>query len=164
MTPDVRRRPTPGGPYLVVRSSERRLIADVEYGTDQTIVRKLRGKKCRNYDSFMGEIGAALQFFYGFGENWSAVGELLREMDEWLPGDGYVFVIEHAEELFADEPVEFNTFVRILHRVGDWWAQPIVEQGRFDRPARPFRVILESADPGLMARLEATGCDLALWD
>jgi hypothetical protein len=142
-----------GPPYVLVRTTPRTMLEGFEYGGDGLVVRKLRGKKCRRHDDFMDEIGAALQFFYGFGENWSAVAEMLRIMDEWLPGNGYVLVVEHAEELFRDTPAELKTLLRVIHLAGDEWSQPVEGNGRFDRPARPFHVILETADEAFLERL-----------
>src|SRR4030095_2905605 len=45
--------------------------------------RQLRGQKMRTTRSLMDEVGAALQFFEGFGENWHALQECLEYMDEW---------------------------------------------------------------------------------
>lgn len=149
-----------GSPYFFLRATPRTLIADADYGVASNVVVKLRGKKCRNYGAFMDELGAAFQVFYGFGENWSAVAEVLREMDEWLPGDGYVVVVEHAEDLHCEEPVELATLMRILSMVGDAWSKAIVGNDRFDRPPRPFHVIFETADPSFEGRLRALGHEL----
>lgn len=117
------------------------------------------GKKCRDEGTFMNELGAALQVFYGFGDNWNAATEVLRYLDEWLPAARYVLVVEHAEELFREAPDDhdFATFVRVLNEIGEWWASPVVGNGRFDRPARPFRVVLECFGTGLDARIRGLG-------
>jgi hypothetical protein len=109
-------------------------------------VRRLRGRKMRTYESLMDEFSAALQFFDGFGENWPALEECLCYLDEWLPADAYVVVIEGAEEVLADEGVEdARTLLRVLHRVGTFWSKPIADGDRFDRPATPFHVLLHGS-------------------
>jgi hypothetical protein len=144
-------------PFVLVRDFQRTLMPTFEYGQDDMVVRRLRGKKCRTYSAFMDEIGAALQFFGGFGENWSAVADLLQTMDEWLPGSGYVLLIEEAELLFSDEEVELVTFGRILEMVGKYWAAPIVDNGRFSRVAMPFHVVLEGNVGSMVPRLGRAG-------
>ena len=64
-------------------------------------VRKLRGQKMRTKQSLMDEFAAALQFFEGFGENWDALGECLEYMDEWLPADVYLLVVEQTGSFFG---------------------------------------------------------------
>ena len=113
----------------------------------------------------MSEVGAALQFFDGFGENWHALEECLEYMDEWLPGDGYVLVVERAEELLLDEPRELRWFVAVMLDVARWWARPIEHNGRFNRPAKPFQVVLEvGQDPAsFLRRMEEAGAALVEW-
>ena len=67
----------------------------------------------------MNEFGAAFQFFYGFGENWLALNECLCYLDEWLPAEAYVIVVDHAEEVFRDETdLEIHALLDTLHEVG----------------------------------------------
>ncbi|RAL20297.1 hypothetical protein DL240_18130 [Lujinxingia litoralis] len=56
-----------------IRSGERRLNIQAEYGMPNIVCRKLRGEKCKTLAGFMVEIGAALQFFDDFGENGNAL-------------------------------------------------------------------------------------------
>lgn len=109
---------------------------------DAPVIRVLRGRKMRTRQALMDEIGAALQFFDGFGENWPALRECLAYMDEWLPGGAYVLVVTHPEELLAEEAGELGSFLRIIQETGEWWQTPIVDNGRFNRPAIPFHVVL----------------------
>lgn len=120
----------------------------------------------RNVPGLMAEFGAVLQFFQRFWEHWHALEECICYMDEWLPGDGYVLVVERAEELLADEPDEMRWFVAMMKDVADWWANPVVDNGRFNRPPRPFKVMLEVSehDLGFCRRMEAAGADLFDWN
>ena len=143
---------------MVLRNNDREMVAAVEYAHGTAVVRKIRGKKCRRHDAFMDELAAAFQFFYGFGENWSAVAELLRYLDEWIPSGGYVLVVECADELFRDTPIERDAFLRCMAMVAAHWATPIEGEGDFDRPSRPFHVVLELEDTrDFEARLTAHG-------
>jgi len=93
--------------------------------------------------ALMDEFGASLQFFDGFGENWQALGECLECLDEWLPADAYVLVVEGAEDLLRDEePSQVVALLKTLHDAGEWWAKPITDNDRFNRDAIPFHVLL----------------------
>ncbi len=106
-------------------------------------VRRLRGRKMRTTRELMNEISAALQFFDGFGENWTALEECLQYLDEWIPADAYILVIEDAQEVLSTENGDgMAAFLRTLQNVGDWWSKPIVDDDRFNRPAIPFHVLL----------------------
>jgi len=112
-----------------------------------TCVRCLRGKKMKTTAALMDEFGAALQFFTGFGENWHALGECLAYLDEWLPAAAYVLVVEDAEEVLRDErPDQMVALLKTLHNAGEWWAKPITSNGRFNRNAIPFHVLLNVTD------------------
>jgi len=132
-----------GEPVFLKRRSDRTTFVDTCYGRSDNVVRKIRAWKCRDVPGLMTEFGAAFQFFDGFGENWHALEELLCYLDEWLPAHGYVVVVERAEELLADEPTELRWFVAVMKDVASWWASPVEGDGRFDRPAQPFKVVLE---------------------
>lgn len=106
-------------------------------------VRHLRGQKMRNTETLMNEFAAALQFFGGFGENWHALEECLGYLDEWLPANAYVLVVERAEEVLQEESLgEKISLLRALHATGEFLAKPIADGDRFDRPAVPFHVLL----------------------
>jgi len=111
-------------------------------------VRRLRGKKVRTTTALMNEFGASLQFFEGFGENWYALGDCLSCLDEWLPADAYILVVEGAEELLQDEqPEQMAALMKTLHEAGEWWSGPIVDNEQFNRNGIPFHVLLNVAEP-----------------
>jgi hypothetical protein len=99
----------------------------------------------------MDEFGAALQFFEGFGENWHALEECLDYMDEWLPAEAYILVVEQAESILADEDDDQLAALFItMHSVGEWWSRAITDNDRFNRAALPFhRLFLGSKLEGL---------------
>ena len=110
-------------------------------------VRQLRGRKMRTTQELMNETGAAFQLFTGFGENWYALRECLEYLDEWMPADAYVIVVENSELLLDRSPVEEMTaFLVTLQDVGEWWSKPIIDNDRFNRHAVPFHVIFNISD------------------
>ncbi len=135
-------------PWIVIGQAEpeaAKWIPTVFYSRPnvKACVRCLRGRKMRNVQSLMNEIGAALQFFNGFGENWNALAECLQYLDEWLPAEVYVLVIEEAEQVLADaSPDQFAALLKTFHEAGEWWSKPIVDNDRFNRESIPFHVLL----------------------
>jgi hypothetical protein len=108
-----------------------------------TCVRRLRGNKMRTTPALMDEFAAAWQFFEGFGNNWYALRECLEYVDEWLPAAAYILVIEKAEEVLADEePDQTVALLKTLSEIGDWWANPIEGNDRFNRGSVPFHTLL----------------------
>lgn len=108
----------------------------------EVCVRRLRGNKMRTTQALMDEFGAALQLFEGFGENWHALEECLSYLDEWLPADAYVLVVERAEELLVDDKsADLAALLKTLDAAGSFWSKP-VSGSRFERDAVPFHVLL----------------------
>ena len=89
-----------------------------------------------------GRVRRCVQLFTGFGENWPALTECLSYLDEWLPADAYVLVVERADELLADDEADVPALLRALDGAGRFWSEPVIDSGRFDRPARPFHALL----------------------
>ena len=152
-----------GGPVFLVSDVQRTTNVGVAYMRPGNVVRKVRGGKCRDVRGLMSEFGAAFQFFDGFGENWHALEECLCYLDEWLPGEGYVIVVEAAEALLCEAPDELRWFVAVMADVARWWSEPISGNGRHNRPARSFQVVFElTKDEGrLTSRLRAAGGTVA---
>jgi Barstar (barnase inhibitor) len=113
-------------------------------------IKMLRGKKMRTLEGLMNEFGAALQFFSEFGENWHALEECLSYMDEWMPADAYILEISSPEEVLIDDQEELTWFLRVLNDVGEWWSKPVEGNGRFDRKAIPFHVVLRCDESNLL--------------
>lgn len=135
-------------PWIRVGSGEaerRKWIPSYFYSREglDVCVRLLRGWKMRSVDALMSEFGAALQFFEGFGENWHALEECLTCLDEWLPADAYVLVVERAEELLAEEDEsQLAALLKTLGGAGEAWSKSVEDNGRFNRSAIPFHVLL----------------------
>ena len=142
----------PRAPWVlldVVTTDEAKLLPEALYSnlSATPVIRKLRGAKMRTRQGLMDEFGAALQFFDGFGENWYALRDCLRYLDECLPGDCYLLIVTSPAHLLEQEGgEELYWFLRTLDEVGEWWAQPVTGEGRFDRPAIPFHTVLQVAE------------------
>lgn len=143
---------SPEGPWVYVGRGEpgrEKWIPSYFYTTpklDDVCVRTLRGWKMRSYEALMDEFGAALQFFDGFGENWPALSDCLRSLDEWLPAKAYVLVVERAEEVLVDDSVELEAFLRTLHSAGESWSEAADSPEMYARPPIPFHVLLNVSD------------------
>ncbi|MBN6191350.1 MULTISPECIES: barstar family protein [unclassified Microbacterium] len=143
---------TTGGPWVYVGHGEpgrEKWIPSwfyAEPGRDDVCVRTLRGWKMRSYEGLMNEFGAALQFFDGFGENWPALSDCLRSLDEWLPASAYVLVVERAEEVLVDDPLDLEAFLRTLHFAGESWSEPVDGPAVHARPPTPFHALLNVSD------------------
>jgi hypothetical protein len=107
------------------------------------IVRKLRGKKMVTMEDLMSEFAAALQFFDGFGENWYALKDCLCSLDEWLPCQQYVLVINEGQRVLEQDAENYKWFLKTLNEVGEWWAKPIENNDRFNRKAIPFHTLFK---------------------
>ena len=106
-------------------------------------IRVLRGQKMKTRQALMDELGAALQFFEPFGENWHAVKDCLSDINEWMPGDAYIIVLARPQELLADEkPEEVHWFKITFEEVGEWFSHPISDNGPFNRGSVPFHLVL----------------------
>jgi len=78
--------------YAVVRAAGRKPGTYAAY---------LRGKRCRTRTGFFREISAAMQFPAYFGENWDALSECLRDLNEWLSFKAITVVIDDYDRLFG---------------------------------------------------------------
>ena len=91
------------------------------------------GRTCAAKEQLLRELGRALAFPDYFDPNWDALEECLCDL-EWLPAEGYVLLIDHADQLLADEPDARSTLLSILRSTGKHWAS--------QRPPKPFRTLL----------------------
>jgi hypothetical protein len=105
-------------------------------------VRRLRGWKMRTVGELMSEIGAALQLFDGFGENWYALEESLCYLDEWLPAGAYVIVVEQAEEVLSGDDEQLRALLTTFDAAGEFWSRPVDSPERFEREPVPFHLLL----------------------
>ena len=97
------------------------------------------GRRARSKAALIEEMARAFRCPEGTGHNWDALEECLADL-EWLPAKGYVLVIDNADELLADSPDDYRTFIQLLTDVAREWAAP--RSGQWPRPAAPFHVDL----------------------
>lgn len=157
-----------GAPLHLLLAEPAKVFETITYPLRDSgkVVRTVRGHKMRTFQGLFDEFGAALQFPDYFGENWAAFDECLTDLD-WLGYEvsGYVIVVSHASELLADEaPGQFEDLLLLFGRVAKEWATPVQDGEWWDRPGRPFHVVLqETPDAGeaLLAKLRLAD-DIAL--
>src|SRR5262249_12081889 len=102
-------------------------------------VRTIDGHSARTKSGLLSEFARALEFPAGSGRNWDAFEELLADL-EWLPATGYLILVSDADELLADDPADYGTFIGIVQAVAGEWATP--RRGIGARSAVPFHVCL----------------------
>lgn len=108
--------------------------------------RKLRGWKMHSTQDLMNEAGAALQLFDGFGENWHALEECLCYMDEWLPADAYVIVVEGVQEMLPGDLESLKSMLITFNLAGNFWSRGVDSPERFRRDPAPFHLLLNVAE------------------
>jgi hypothetical protein len=113
----------------------------------KSVLRYVKGKKCRYTQALFNEFSAVFQFPCYFGENWSAFDECINDL-EWLPGDSYGLFIDHADQIMTSRigyilngMDQFRYFFEImLDTIQEW------TQGRnydsFPVPPTPFHMIM----------------------
>ena len=75
---------------------------------------------CTDKASLLRHLDDALHFPAGFGGNWDALSDSLRDLS-WLDAKGYVLLIMHAETLRDADEAEFDIFMDILDEAAESW-------------------------------------------
>ncbi|MGZ5308026.1 MAG: barstar family protein [Solirubrobacterales bacterium] len=88
----------------------------------QIEVAEIDGSAVRNDEELFGALDAALSFPDYFGANWDAVDECLRGLSEWLPAQGYVLVVNGAEDLWRQAPKTAGALVEAWLTAAGHWA------------------------------------------
>jgi hypothetical protein len=105
-------------------------------------VRVLNGARMRTKAQLLAEFASRLEFPEYFGHNWDALADCLGDLG-WLRGFAYVFLVESADELLADEPPDLlRLFSELIGRVAAAWAEPTSLGEDWDRVAVPFHLVL----------------------
>lgn len=63
---------------------------------------------CTDKEDFLARVAAGLKFPDWFGQNWDALADCLADM-AWLPADGYVIILEHADRFRVAAEADFIT-------------------------------------------------------
>lgn len=85
------------------------------------LVRRVDLDGCGDKQALLLRIGTVLDLPAGWGRNWDALMDALRDL-EWLPAPGYALLFEAAAGLQATRPHELETLVGILQEASQWWA------------------------------------------
>lgn len=107
------------GVYLVT-AEDQAAVASAE--TPGTCVRGIDLAGCAGKRELLDRVAAALAFPAGFGHNWDALSDCLRDLS-WLPAQGYALLFEHAAALHEGAPRDFDVLLDILDEAAAAWSE-----------------------------------------
>lgn len=81
----------------------------------------LRGKRCRNEESFFNEVSASFQFPAYFGENWAAFDECIQDL-EWISFTRIFVLFDDFSQAFS-EPQNLQKLMQ--KQVVEYWNRAI---------------------------------------
>jgi len=112
---------------------------------DGLTVRWLRGDRMRDIAGVYSEFAAALQFPWYFGRNSAAMDECLSDLD-WIEFSGIVVVIFDAGQVLVDDDNDVSHVLGWLSYAYREFSAPIELGEWWDRPAKPFHVVLQMSE------------------
>jgi RNAse (barnase) inhibitor barstar len=77
---------------------------------------------CTDKADLMARLAKAGGFPDGFGANWDALSDVLRDLS-WRPAPGYAWVIENAAQWRAAHDGDFDTLLDIFNEAAFDWAR-----------------------------------------
>jgi hypothetical protein len=86
------------------------------------LVRRIDLAGCRDKHTLLLRVGTALDLPSGFGRNWDALMDALRDL-AWLPAPGYMLLFESASELRSARPADLQLLAGLLQEASQWWAE-----------------------------------------
>jgi Barstar (barnase inhibitor) len=101
-----------GGVYFVDAADFEALAAAAEEGHLYVCRADLAG--CHDKAELLHRLAAALKLPAGFGQNWDALVDSLRDLG-WLQGVGHALLLDHANDLRQAAAKDFDTLLGILH-------------------------------------------------
>jgi len=90
---------------------------------------------CCSKPDLLARIADALEFPWWFGQNWDALADCLGDL-EWLPAEGYVLLLDAADDLRRAAPRDYATVTEVFADAARSWR----EHGT------PFWVFISSAE------------------
>ena len=103
----------------------------------------LNGDKMRTLSGLMDEFASTLHFFEGFGKNWHALLDCLRDdLEYWKPFSSIIFAIKNAEYILANDQEQLVWFFVTLEDVRQHWSNNVDDIEGFGHVAIPFHVAL----------------------
>lgn len=94
---------------------------------------RLHAERVSGKDDLIRNLAVGFSFPGYFGGNWDAVDECLRDLEDWLPAQGYVLVVSGAEELWRREP-------RFAGRLIESW---LAAAEHWTGCGKPFHLVFE---------------------
>ncbi len=86
---------------------------------------------CRDKTELLTRLSQALRFPDWFGHNWDALADCLADMG-WLgEAEGYVLVLDNAQDLRLAAQDDYDSLIEILDEAADGWRE-------VDRPLWSF--------------------------
>ncbi|MFI7081280.1 barstar family protein [Micromonospora sp. NPDC049903] len=122
-------------PLVVARNTEVKL-SEVLPSTGAIAVTNVDGRSMADLDAVFTQFYDGLRFPTYFGWNWPAFSELLRDLS-WLSANRFLIVVDNADLLLRDEPIERPAFFRILKEATRHWAGPGLAA-----PGEPSRMLV----------------------
>ncbi|MCC7635220.1 barstar family protein [Stenotrophomonas rhizophila] len=77
---------------------------------------------CRDKRTLLMRIATRLDFPSGFGGNWDALTDSLRDL-AWLPANGYALFFTDADALRAQAAADFDTLLDVLDEASGSWSE-----------------------------------------
>lgn len=77
---------------------------------------------CHDKRTLLARLAAQLDFPSGFGGNWDALSDSLRDLS-WLKANGYALFFSDADGLKEAAEKEFDTLLDVLAEVSEAWSQ-----------------------------------------
>ena len=112
--------PSDVGAYLVDSDDLPMLAAAAQ--TAGRGVRRIDLHGCRDKTTLLRRIAVALDFPEGFGRNWDALSDSLRDLS-WLPATGHALLFEHADDFRDADEDDFDTLLDLIDEAADAWAE-----------------------------------------
>ncbi|GAB3059964.1 barstar family protein [Stenotrophomonas tumulicola] len=76
----------------------------------------------RDKRTLLARLAAQLDFPPGFGGNWDALSDNLRDL-QWLPAAaGHALFFDHVDALRSQPGKDFDTLLQILDEASQYWA------------------------------------------
>ena len=69
------------------------------------------------------EIAASMNFPEYFGRNWDALDECLRDMESWIPANGYVLFVNNAQVLWESHRHETSSLISSWLFCAEEWSK-----------------------------------------
>ena len=143
-----------GAPYVRRVSSDSFIEPSVE---NNCLMIRLDGRAMRTLEALFRAYVREFRFPEYFGWNWAAFDECITTL-EGRPAHGYLTIIDHADDVFADELKELEPFEEALTHAGRTWAHAFALPDDFGGGEVPFHTIMVRESKAMTCR---RSCDKA---